>query len=199
MGILLGSSLPHVWAHKSWSSDEFEKLIDLGVFGPEEKLELIGGELIPKMTQNGPHSTGVTAATIVAFALGLQRVLVRVQLPLRLSESDRPEPDVALVEGVLSDFAVNHPTTALLVIEISDTTLAADRTTKASMYARAGIEDYWIVNINENLLEVQRAPVDDAGATFGASYSSVQTLSVGQSIAPLCAPERLVQVADLLI
>lgn len=199
MGILLGSSLPHVWAHKSWSSDEFEKLIDLGVFGPEEKLELIGGELIPKMTQNGPHATSVTLVQEMTLALGLQRVVVRVQLPLRLGTNDRPEPDVALVEGVARDFAIHHPTMALLVVEVSDATLAADRTTKASMYARAGIQDYWIVNINENLLEVHREPIEDASAFFGARYAAVHKLSRGESIAPLAAPEHPVPVADLLV
>lgn len=199
MGILLGSSLPHVWAHKSWSSDEFERLIDLSVFGPEERLELIGGELIPTMTQNGPHSTGIILAQSAMLALGLRQVQVRVQLPLRLGPHDRPEPDVALVRGGLRDFAVHIPTTALLVIEVSDATLAADRTTKASMYARAGIQEYWIANIPEHLLEVHREPVEDAGAIFGFSYSSVQKLGPSESIAPLAAPGGAIPVSDLLV
>jgi Uma2 family endonuclease len=199
MGILLGSALPHVWAHRSWTSDEFEKLIDLGVFGPDEKLELIGGELIPKMTQNGPHSTAVTALTMMGFSLGLKGVLVRVQLPLRLGPSDRPEPDLALVEGALADFKENQPTTALLVVEVSDSTLAADRTTKASMYARAQIPEYWIVNLVDNQLEVHREPIEDKRETFGARYNSVQKLVAGEEIAPLAAPNSPVKTADLLL
>lgn len=199
MGILLGSTLPHVWAHRSWTSDEFEKLIEVGVFGAEEKLELVGGELIPKMTQNGPHATSVTAAQMILAALGLRRVLVRVQLPLVLSPSDRPEPDAALVGGVLSDFKHNHPTTALLVIEVSDATLAADQTTKASMYARAAIPEYWIVNIPERLLEVHREPVEDAEAVFGWRYASIQKLGCEASVTPLAAPSQGITVADLLI
>lgn len=199
MGISLGGSLPHVWGRRSWSSDEFEKLIELGVFGTDEKLELIGGELIPKVTRTPLHATGICLAQNAMLALGLRRVLVRVQLPMRLGPNDRPEPDLALVEGRLSDFKVNIPTTALLVIEISDTTLAADRTTKASMYARARIQEHWIVNINESLLEVHREPIEDAQQIFGARYSQVQTLSRGESIAPLAAPQSPVQVADLLV
>ncbi len=199
MGILLGSSLPHVWARRSWSRDEIEKLIELGIFGPEEKLELVDGVLIPKVTRTPLHATGICMAQNTMLALGFEHVQVRVQLPLRLGPNDRPEPDVALVQGGLRDFKVKHPRTAMLIVEVSQTTLPFDRTTKASMYARAEIQDYWIVNIDENLLEVHREPVDDPHAILCASYSQVQKLSPGQAIAPLCAPEHQIAVSDLLI
>ena len=91
-----------------------------------------------------------------------------------------------------------NPTTALLIVEVSETTLAFDRRHKASLYAAAGIADYWIVNLVQRQLEVYRSPVSDAAQLFGFGYSSRTILDAGDAVAPLAAPKANVAVADLL-
>jgi Uma2 family endonuclease len=173
-----------------WTVAEYERFIALGVFGPEERLELINGEIIEKMPQGPSHANTVDLCTEVLRNLFGAGVRVRVQVPLRFTDSI-PEPDVAIVEGGPRDFVNQHPTTALLVVEISDSTLDFDRETKGPMYARAGIADYWIVNLNERRVEVRRQPGADG-------YASVATFGEGESVAPLARPDAPVAVADLL-
>ena len=121
-----------------WTRAEFERIADAGVFGPEERLELIEGEIIVKVTQNSPHTTSMnlTAEALRPILTGLY---IRIQLPLNMGASSQPEPDFAFVEGSIRDYAQAHPTTAVLVVEISDSTLVYDRRTKAGLYARAGV------------------------------------------------------------
>ena len=183
---------------RGWTRQEFERFIDLGVFGPEERLELIGGEIIQKMTQKEPHATSTTLVgdgLRVVFAAGRH---VRVQLPLSLGEHDRPEPDIAVVVGAPRDYLASHPTAAVLVVEISDTTLGYDRMVKAGVYARAGIAEYWIVNLIDRLLEVHRQPAPMAEQPLGHGYRSIARLTEAEAVVPLGAPQSPVAVADLL-
>ena len=147
--------------------------------------------------QNWPH-----ASTVDQVAEALRLALpagfwVRAQLPLSLGTSSDPEPDVSVVPGRRSDYN-GHPTGAVLIVEVSDTSLDYDRTRKASLYARAGIADYWIVNLRDNVLEVRRRPVPDASAHYGHSYADLTTLRAGDTVAALAAPQATVAVADLL-
>jgi Uma2 family endonuclease len=178
---------------------EYERAAELGLFGPEERLELIGGEVIKKVTpQRSLHATGVSLAADVlkrAFPGGHD---VRVQLPLVIGDDSEPEPDVALVRGEIRDHLAAHPSTALLVIEVADSSLAFDRTTKASLYASAGIPEYWVVNLQDRVLEVHRAPESMAGQPFGHLYRSITRYAEDGSIAPLAAPGSVVRVADLI-
>jgi len=102
----------------------------------------------------------------VAFGPG---VVVRTQLPLALGQYSEPEPDVAVVVGTARDFTDDHPTSALLVVEVADATLSFDRNAKASLYAAAGIPEYWIVNLVHRQLEMHREPglVPEARFDFG--------------------------------
>ena len=105
-----------------------------------------------------------------------------VQCPLVVSSISEPQPDFALLPGGF-DSPSTHPETADLVLEVAHSSLAYDRGEKASMYARAGIEDYWIVNIESRVLEVYREPAPD-----GSGYRSLQTFAVGESVQPLRIP-----------
>lgn len=179
--------------------EEFDCAWAQGVYGPEERLELIEGEVIQKVSpQESPHATGVRLcdkATNRIFGSGYD---VRTQLPLRLGPRSKPEPDVAVVAGEIRDYAREHPQTAVLVIEISDSTLAYDRGVKASLYARAGIADYWIVNLVDRVLEVHRLPAPIAEMPLGHGYRSVTRFAEDESVAPLHAPTSSIAVADLL-
>ena len=185
-------------ARYDWTVSEFEKLFDLGFFAPDARLELVEGEIWKKMSQNEPHSIAVLLAQYKFMELFASGYVVRVQLPLVIGATSKPEPDLAIVTGVPRDYLASHPTTAELVVEISDATLRADQTTKAALYARANIAEYWIVNLIERTLEVRRQPSPMAGESLGHGYRSTQILLPGESIAPLGAATSPVGVDELL-
>jgi len=107
------------------------------------------------------------------------------------------EPDISVVPGTPRDYT-EHPTGALLVVEVSETTLAYDRGRKGSLYAAAGIQDYWIVNLVDRQLEVYRDPVPDPNESSGFRYNTRTVFLSGQSASPLAAPAASIAVADLL-
>ena len=129
-------------------------------------------------------------------ALGIRNVFVRGygtrnQLPLFLADESEPEPDVAVVRGGPRDYLEQHPRTALLVVAVSKSTLAFDRGTKSRLYAEAGIEDYWVVNLVDRCLEVFRQPI-------GGEYANRSRYEHDAKVTPLAAPDSLVKLADLL-
>ena len=123
---------------------------------------------------------------------------VRLHSPLALDAESEPEPDVAVVAGAPRDYLGVHPTTAVLVVEVADSSLRLDRRLKGGLYARAGLPDYWIVNLAEGVVEVHRHPQAVADAPHGAGYRSVEVLRPPATVAPLAAPDRPIRVADLL-
>jgi Uma2 family endonuclease len=119
-------------------------------------------------------------------------------MPVALDEESEPEPDVSVVAGDPRDYRDAHPERPVLIVEVALSRLRFDRQHKGSLYARALIADYWIVNIPDRRLEVYREPVSDAAATFGWRYGSALMLPPEARIAPLAKPETAVTVADLL-
>jgi Uma2 family endonuclease len=124
--------------------------------------------------------------------------LVRAQDPIALDAESEPEPDVAVVPGLPRDYLAEHPARPALLVEVAESSLAFDRGHKGSLYARAGIADYWIVNLVDEVLEVYRRPALDRSAEFGWRFLDVQILRRGTTIAPLARPDVTVAVADLL-
>ena len=191
----LPSSSP---APHSWTVSDFERMFELDFFAPDARLELIEGEIWKKMSQNEPHSRAVMLIQYKLMRVFGEGYLVRMQLPLILGETSKPEPDAAVVRGSFSDPVFPHPSTAELVVEISDSTLIQDQTTKAAIYARAEIAEYWIVNLVERRLEVRRQPAAMPGELLGHGYRSTQILLPGESVAPLGAPTAQIGVDELL-
>jgi Uma2 family endonuclease len=110
-----------------------------------------------------------------------------------------PDPDVAVIAGSIRENAGRaNPKSALLIVEVSESSLAYDRNRKGSLYARAGIADYWIVNLEKRFLEVHRNPVPDEAAAFGFRYQDVEFLEPPDEIAPLALPQARIKIADLL-
>jgi Uma2 family endonuclease len=180
---------------RRWTREEYYRMGDLGFFHGQ-RVELIEGEIMVLSPQNWPHTL-----TVARVGEALHRVLgtgfwVRMQFPLNLSTSD-PEPDVSVAAGRIEDYS-DHPTTAVLVVEVSDSTLAYDRKRKASLYARAGIADYWIVNLVDKQLEVRRDPRPDPSQHYGHGYASLTILVPPAVVNPLAAPQVSLAVADLL-
>jgi Uma2 family endonuclease len=175
---------------KRWTPEEYERLGELGLFGSEDRTQLIDGVIYESAAQKSQH-----AGTIRRVARALRRVfgeayLVDEQLPLKFGRSE-PEPDASVLPAIQDDYIGAHPTTALLVVEVSDTTLRFDRRRKMLAYARAAIPEYWIDNLVDEQLEVHRDPSP-------SGYKTQLTLNRDDSVSPLAKPEASIPVADLL-
>ena len=180
-------------APKVWTVDEFHRLGDQGWFEGRGAM-LINGEVIEEGPMNHPHAICLELVMIVlqaAFGAGWR---LRPQLPLVLSQTTDPMPDLAVVGGD-PRAATGHPTTAALVVEVSDTTLRYDTTDKLALYAAGAIAEYWVVDVNGRQLHVFRDPASAGGA---AGYATHQVLGPADAVSPLAAPAASVRVADLL-
>jgi Uma2 family endonuclease len=175
---------------------EYERLVDLGMFAGE-RLELIDGVLVLREPQKAPHSTSVRAVQDTlrrVFGTGWD---VRPQLPVALDNVSEPEPDMTVVPGSYRDYRRGHPAKPALVVEIADATLMRDRR-KGGLYARAGVPDYWLVNLIDDVLEVYRQPHRSPGSRFGWVYAEMHVFPRGDVATPLAAPDARVSVDDLL-
>jgi Uma2 family endonuclease len=124
--------------------------------------------------------------------------IVRVQNPISLDDESAPEPDIAVVRGSLTDYRHAHPARPALIIEVAEASLRFDRIEKGSLYARAGIVDYWIVNLVDRVVEVYRDPGPDLTAPFGWRYASVERFRQPAALTLLGAPAAPIPVAALL-
>jgi Uma2 family endonuclease len=123
---------------------------------------------------------------------------VCAQLAVALDEESEPEPDVSVVPGSFRDYRHEHPARVTLIVEIAESSLESDREGKASLYARAGVADYWIVNLVDSVLEVRREPVLDGAAAHGWRYASLTILRAGEILRPLAMPSAAVPVGELI-
>lgn len=182
---------------RRWTREEFHEMAERGWFNGQ-RAELLEGEIVVQSPQKPLHYTTTerAAETLrIGFGPGFH---VRMQGQLELGPHSEPEPDVAVVAGSREDYAAQHPRTAALLVEVSDTTLANDRQRKGSLYARAGIADYWIINLVNYQVEVYRNPVADAGQVYGFRYANRVILGQKDSVSPLAAPHISIAVTDLL-
>jgi Uma2 family endonuclease len=183
---------------RRWTRHEYDRMIDTGVLTPEDRVELIDGDIVTVTPQKSRHATAVRLAeTALRHAFG-EQFDVRSQLPLALDPASEPEPDVAVVAGSPRDYRDAHPSTALLIVEVADASLTFDRTTKAGLYARAGIADYWLLNLLDEILEVHRSPERSSDAPLGWRYAAIEQHGRQDRIAPLARAERFIAVHDLL-
>ena len=177
--------------HYRLSRVEYDRAAEAGAFEPDARLELIDGDLNAMTPEGVSHTTGMN---LVADCL--RRVFdsgfhVRVQNPLAVDDYSEPEPDVAVVRGAIRDYGKSHPTSAVLVVEVSNESLRYDRTVKQHLYARCGIPEYWILALPEARLEVYREPAGDG-------YRSVTNHAAGDKVAPLARPDARIVVDHLL-
>jgi Uma2 family endonuclease len=139
--------------------DQYEKMIESGVFSSADRVELIEGIVVQKMTQYPPHAVAIDYTLDALRPLLPEGCRLREQKPIQLSDS-KPEPDLVVVRGPLQRYEKRHPgpRDIALLIEVADTTLEGDRQDKGRIYARARIAVYWIVNLNERQVEVYTEP-----------------------------------------
>jgi Uma2 family endonuclease len=174
-----------------WTREEYERMAAEGYFHPEARVELIEGIVYDMAPQGSFHSTAYRLAEEALRKVLTSGCDVRGQLPLALGESSEPQPDIAVVAGSPRDYTRGHPATALLVVEISDSSLLYDRQTKLPLYARHGIQECWIVNLRNDTVEIYREPSDGL-------YHSRIALHGGDVLSPLARPEAVIPVAELL-
>ncbi len=183
---------------RQWTRLEYDRLIETGFFQAGDKVELLGGQLMVAEPQGSRHAAAVSLvadALRAAFGSGWY---VMAQLPVALDDESEPEPDVAVVPGTARDYWNAHPSRPVLVVEVADSSVGLDREHKASLYARAGVPDYWILNIGESILEVYRRPVPSPETLHGWAYAEVQRLGRGGIVFPVAVPAAPIVVADLL-
>jgi Uma2 family endonuclease len=178
---------------KRFTADEFHRMGEAGILGPEERLELLDGEIIEMSAMGHRHSVCVSrATTFLIRALG-DRGVLRPQLPLRLTDWTEPQPDIVVLKPRADFYAKKKPTAqdALLVIEISDSTLTLDRNIKLPKYAAAGIQEVWIGDLVHDVLLVYRNP-------SGKIYKTAVQFRSGDVVSALSLPDTALQVDELL-
>jgi len=178
-----------------WTVREYYQMAELGFFHGK-RVELIRGEIVEMSPMKSPHATSIQLAAEVLSELFKKGFVVRSQLPMSFSKEDEPEPDIAVVTGTIRDYADGHPKSAILLVEVSSSSLRFDREEKAELYAENNIGEYWIVNLKQRRLEVHRRPQKDKNRGF--FYSEVIVVSEDESIAPLAKPKAKIKVADIL-
>jgi len=183
---------------RRWTRAEYEHLIEIGIFRPGEPVELMDGDLVVSEPQGTAHCTAIGLVEDALRAALPAGWFVRSQGPLALDDDSEPEPDVALIPGARRAYAQQHPARPALVIEVSESSLALDRDYKGSLYARAHLDDYWIVNLIDRVVEVYRQPVPDSSAPYGWRYASREVLAHDASVELLAVPSLRLRVSDLL-
>lgn len=177
-----------------WTREDYYRAAETGLFG-DRRVQLIEGEVIEMAPQRDEHAFCVRLAAVAAGSAFGKRYTVSTQLPMRLADGSEPEPDIAVIAGSVRENPT-HPTTALLVVEVADTTLTFDRRRKRPLYAKASVQEYWIVNLIDGCVEVHRNPVQDPDGSW--RYIDVHIARRGESISPVAMPQASIAVVDLL-
>ncbi|ERN41930.1 uncharacterized protein conserved in cyanobacteria [Rubidibacter lacunae KORDI 51-2] len=179
-----------------WTRAAYYAMGESGLFDGK-RVQLIAGEIVEMSPMGRPHALAVIKIVEYLRQLAGGDYHVQSQLPLALGNRSEPEPDAALIAGAASDYN-DHPATAALIVEVSESTLAFDRAQKGSLYARHGIPEYWIVNLSDRQLEIYRTPIPDPAASSGWQYGDRQILAPDASAAPLARPDAAIAVCNLL-
>lgn len=180
---------------KRWTRAEIEAIESAGLL-PQERLELIEGELMDRRGKTRPRAIAISEMVQCLWAIFGSR-FVQQAAAIDVSPEDNPSsepvPDVIVLKRPLTDFRVDNPGPAdlALVCQVSDSSLGFDLSTKANLYARAGIEEYWVLDLQGRKLIVHREP-------SSVGYKSLHTYLAGEKVAPLAAPGATIAIDDLL-
>ncbi len=180
-----------------WNREEYYCMADAGLF-QHQRVELIQGQVVDMSPMGHRHAIGVGLMADALRALLISNFHVREQMPFIIDDLSEIEPDIAIVTGQRRDYLNSHPTEAVLIVEVSDSTLTYDRKIKGSLYAKAGILDYWILNLIDAQLEVYRDPRPDPKSDSGYYFDSSIVLNQDNYAQPLALTDLSVCVADIL-
>lgn len=178
---------------RQFTAQEFERLFEVGILADDERVELIEGEIVQMSPINVAHSSCVLRLNALLAGLSRGMALIGVQGPIRLDARTVPQPDVAVLTPRADYYRKAHPGPGdvLLLIEVADTSLSYDRNVKSLVYARFGIQDYWIVDLSGRTVEVHREPRGDR-------FRTTTRHSGEDSVALLAFPDVVLSVADIL-
>ena len=178
---------------RKWTVKEYHKLGEMGFFHPEERVELLSGNIIKMSAKGTAHTSALGRTDRLLQNLFENLAWVRLQDPIALDDNSEPEPDIAVVRIDPFDYATHHPTPSevYLIIEVADSSLTFDREIKAKAYARSGIADYWVLNVNDRQIHVFREPAENG-------YQSELILGENGSISPLEFPTVNIAIQAML-
>ncbi|MBH8554599.1 Uma2 family endonuclease [Nostocaceae cyanobacterium CENA357] len=176
-----------------WTVEEYHRMAEAGIFSAEERVELLEGKIIWMIAKGTAHRSAVGRTDRLLQNSLRNRALICVQDPVNLNEWSEPEPDIAVVKVDPLDYADHHPTPTevYLIIEVADSSLKLDCETKGKVYSKAGIVDYWVLDVVSRQLYVFREPTQDG-------YHSQIVLKEDATISPLEFPDLQIVVLEML-
>jgi Uma2 family endonuclease len=180
-----------------WTREDLLRFHELGVFG-DRRVMLIDGEVLVMSPMNEPYARAIVFVLQALQAAFGANFTFRPQLPMDLGQTTDPEPDVIVVAGTPRSQPPAPPKTAAIVVEVADSSLSFDIGEKASLYAAAGIADYWVLDLAHNRLYVFRDPRPEPGQRFGHGYFHQSLNGPTDRVSPLAVPAASILVADLL-
>lgn len=178
---------------RRFSVDEYERMGEAGILGEDDRVELLDGEIV-EMTPIGARHAATVKRLNALFTERLgHRVQIGVQDPVWLDEHSEPQPDLALLRPRADFYAAGHPTPEdiLLLVEVADSSLRVDRQIKIPLYARAGISEVWLIDLEARRVLVHRDPTEQG-------YGVVSEVQSDESIAPLAFPEHAFAVKEMV-
>ncbi|HET7292249.1 MAG TPA: Uma2 family endonuclease [Vicinamibacteria bacterium] len=170
---------------------DYHRMIEAGILGEDDRVELLEGVIVEMSPQSERHAQAIQRLTRILFRSLGEEYAIRPQLPLTFGENSEPEPDLAVLRAQDARSDQEHPTRALLVIEVAGESLRKDRAVKSNLYARFGVPEYWVVNLVERTIEVHRDPGADG------HYRATTTATVGDYVEATSVPGVRVAVAEL--
>ncbi len=179
-----------------WTREQFNEMGEMGLLDGQRAI-LVEGEILAMPGMKNPHRTALTLADYALREAFNPGCFISVQCPFDIGKATDPEPDLAVIKGSVREYSGKGLTVAELIVEVSDTTYAYDRREKASLYAKAGVQDYWIVRLKTRQVEVYRRPQADDTQPFGFGYAERTVYGSDAVIQPLAAPHP-VAVSALL-
>ncbi len=179
---------------RRWTVDEYHRMIAVGILTPHDRVELLDGHIIEMVPQEPPHASTTSSFGNDFVVLFAGKAWVRQQLPITIAPNSEPEPDIAVVKLDPGRYRDRHPTPEdiYLLIEVADSSLDYDRGSKAKVYARANIPEYWVIDVNQRQVTVFRDPQAD-------TYQARQILSAMNEIVPIAFPEIKIQLSNLFV
>ncbi len=179
---------------KRWTVNDYHRMGELGILDSSERTELLSGQIVLMTAKGTPHVTALRLlATTLDTLLTNEPALVSTQDPIQLDNFSEPEPDLAVVQGEILDYADQHPRPeqVYLVVEVADSTLKQDCGLKARLYAQAGIADYWVLDLNNRQLHIFREPTP-------TGYTRHLILTEPNQASPLAFPQLSLDLTAIL-
>lgn len=187
-------TLTEVFKHHRFTVDQYDRMIDLGILDEDDKVELIHGEIVEKMSPIGASHMACLRRLNLVLGRHLEgHALTGIQDSVKLRDSE-PEPDYSVLKKVEHEYLHVKPVASdvLLLIEVADSTLRRDRTTKKKLYAENGIPEYWIYNIYDKQVEVFCQPQPDG------TYADARILTADDRISLISLPEVEINLSEIL-